>query len=299
MSAGVYHHTVLRRPALSVIALAFLVLAFLLTSCTSTGTSATQPVRLWEPSSLRGLTNSLLGPAKLAGITIDASVVGSARALTLLAKESGPTDVLMADSSSVDTHLERPSAESRISWFVSFGSARLVLAYDNKSIWAVQLKAHPWYTVAGKEGFRLGRTSPTSDSEGGLAAAAVSAAAIQDHQPTLLADLAESRNIHSEQQLVSLLRTQKLDGAVMSANEATLAHLSATPLNTAPEILNFTIAIPSKARDSSAAIAFVRFLLSPAARRAISHSGITLATHFVISGEANDAPESIRQQLRQ
>jgi molybdate/tungstate transport system substrate-binding protein len=241
--------------------------------------------------------HTLVLQAKSRGITVHGRVIGSSEVIGQASARRNRPDVIVSDTASVDAELDRPRGGIRVAWFVTFASAPLVLAYDAHGPWAARLRKGPWYDVVTKPEFRLGRSDPSSDSEGILTDATIGQIALQRHVPRLLAVMSTPTNIYSDSSLQHDLETGKLDAGFLFANEAKVAGISTLSLKPAQAVASFTVTVPVTSTHQGVADAFVADMLSRSEMKTIAREGLTIAKPLVAGGNSGKIPSSIRKEL--
>lgn len=221
----------------------------------------------------------------------------------------------------------------RTSAFIELYSCPLVVAYNPKSPYAPQLAAiashrrplADLFTLMAKPGFRLGRTDPATDPQG---RAFIEMVHLAQHRLSLPPATARSvlgavdnpSQIFAETALDAQLQAGQLDAASAFRSQALQLHL---PYISLPPALGFgdprdariyagarvTLApgqvvhgVPLVVdatvleRANPAAVAFVRYLLSPAGRAAYTKAGYTPLRPRVV-GSAAALPAALRHAL--
>ncbi len=191
-------------------------------------------------------------------------------------------DVFVSASPAVDATLEGAKNGGWVSWYGSFAASPEVLGYYPKSKFAKDLKTMPWYKVITLPGFRLGRTNPTLDPGGVLAAKALreTAKAQPKYSATLKKLATESSDEYVEDTEEADIETGQLDASFMyeaDANSQDSPFVKLTGTNLAGD---YTITIVKNAPHVAAARAFIKFLLGPKGQAAM------MADHFEIVSPA-------------
>jgi molybdate/tungstate transport system substrate-binding protein len=203
-------------------------------------------------------------------------------------------DVFISASSAADNLLEGSPGGDWVSWYTTFASSPLVLAYDPSSSFGKQLaQGRPWYQVITEPGILLGRTDPKLDPKGILTVEAVEAAARKLRRPALTHALG-SFPVYPETALVGRLQAGQLDAGFFYAVEATSAHLATVPLTPVYKYANYTVTILNRAANPAGAAALVRYLLSAQRKFTLKRNGlVTLKPQF--SGRRSAVPTSLRK----
>ncbi|MGE3859774.1 MAG: extracellular solute-binding protein [Nitrososphaeraceae archaeon] len=194
-------------------------------------------------------------------------------------------------------------------WFITFGSAELVIAFNPNSIFAPELlKASkdelPWYKVIGKEGFKFGRTDPELDPKGYYTIIAAKLANIYYNDSTIkekvLGQDKNRKQIFPEEVLKSILDSGQIDASAAYKHEAIAKGL---PYISLPDQINlsnpnytnfynkisyklktgetiignpifFSITIPNTVENIQGAINFAKFFLSENGMKILEYYGL-------------------------
>ncbi len=195
-------------------------------------------------------------------------------------------DVFVSASPAVDATLEGSKNGSWVSWYGDFAASPEVLGYYPKSKFAKDLKTMPWYQVITMPGFRLGRTNPTQDPGGVLAAVALKETAkAQPKYAAALKKLAtESSDEYVEDTEEADIQTGQLDASFMyeaDANSQKSPFVSLTGTKLAGD---YTITIVKNAPHVAAAEAFIEFLLGSKGQAAMKADHFEIVTPAKLSG---------------
>jgi molybdate/tungstate transport system substrate-binding protein len=203
-------------------------------------------------------------------------------------------DVFISASSTADKLLEGSANGKWVSWYTTFASSPLLLAYDPKSSFGKQLaQGKPWYQVITQPGMLIGRTDPKLDPKGILTVEAVEGAARKLHQPALTRALG-SFPVYPETALVGRLQAGQLDAGFFYAVEAASAHLTTIPLTPVYKYANYTVTILNRAANPTGAAVLVRYLLSGQRSYTLRRNGlVALKPRF--SGRKTAVPTSLRK----
>jgi molybdate/tungstate transport system substrate-binding protein len=203
-------------------------------------------------------------------------------------------DVFISAASAADNLLEGAANGGWVSWYTTFASSPLMLAYDPSSSFGKQLaQGKPWYEVIAEPGILVGRTDPELDPKGILTAEAVEGAARKLRRPALTRALG-SFPVYPETALVARLQSGQLDAGFFYAVEASSAHLATVPLAPVYKYANYTVTILSKAPNPPGAAALVRFLLNAQRKYTLKKNGlVALKPRF--SGSRSAVPASLRK----
>lgn len=203
-------------------------------------------------------------------------------------------DVFISAASAADNQLEGSANGDWVSWYTTFASSPLMLAYDPSSSFGKQLaQGKPWYRVITEPGMLVGRTDPKLDPKGILTVEAVQGAARKLHQPALAQALG-SFPVYPETALVGRLQAGQLDAGFFYAVEASSAHLVTVPLTPVYKYANYTVTILNRAANPTGAAALVRYLLSAQRKFTLKKNGlVTLKPQF--SGRRSAVPAGLRK----
>jgi molybdate/tungstate transport system substrate-binding protein len=222
------------------------------------------------------------------------------------------------------------------SWYIPYAGTSMVVAYNPKSKYASQFKAiadgsmplKDLFTLLQTPGLKLGRTDPNSDPQGRDFIYMLELAQAYYHLPadTVTKILggplasAKSSEIFAESSLDTTLESGQLDASSAFITQAIELHLDYIPLPTAinlssqgsatayakatiklnngktksgsPQVIDITII----GTPTPAAIAFVKYTLSPAGLAEYKTGGFTLIPPTV-TGSASSVPAAISSEL--
>ncbi len=222
------------------------------------------------------------------------------------------------------------------SWYIPYAGTSMVVAYNPKSKYASQFKAiadgskplKDLFTLLETPGLKLGRTDPNSDPQGRDFIYMLELAQAYYHLPsdTVTKILggplasAKSSEIFAEASLPTTLESGQLDASSAFVTQAIELHLDYVPLPTAinlssqgsaaayakatiklnngktksgsPQVIDITII----GKPTPAAIAFVKYTLSPAGLAQYKTGGFTLIAPTVV-GTASAVPAAITSEL--
>ncbi|MFD4950155.1 extracellular solute-binding protein [Streptomyces sp. NPDC058451] len=205
-------------------------------------------------------------------------------------------DVFVSASPKVNDSLKGAANGDWVSWYVAFGSAPVVIAYNPHSKFAADLKAKPWYQVITEQGFRLGRTDPKLDPKGELSVQALQQASRISKDPDLLSKVEKSSQVFPEQELDGRLESGQLDAAFFYSNEALEQHVPTVDLGAVKVAAHFTATVVNRAPNSAGATAFVQYLLSDQGRASLAAHDVTLSGPDVV-GDKAAVPAPLRTDL--
>ena len=220
-------------------------------------------VDVFSAGSLNTLITKTVAPAFHAatGYTLVDTSGGSGTLAADIKNKVDVADVFVSAAPADDALLQGASNGNWVSWYASFASSPEVLGYYPKSKFAKDLQTMPWYKVITLPGFRLGRTNPSQDPGGVLAAEALEQTATAQHLPALKTLATESSDEYVENPEEADIQTGALDGAFMyeaDANSQGSPFVKLTGTNLAGD---YTIALVKGAPHTAAAEAFIKFLL--------------------------------------
>lgn len=207
-------------------------------------------------------------------------------------------DVFWSASPTADKALEGSANGNWVRWYVTFAVSPLVLGYESSSKFAATLTSKPWWQVLTEPGILVGRTNPVTDPKGRLAVAALKAAATKENDPTVGAIATKSTTIFTETSLVGRLQSGQLDVGFFYAVEASAAHFPTVPLTGVTEDADYTLTVVAKAPHAAAADAFVKWLLSAKAKKALAADGLHELHHPKLSGKRSAVPKSLKKVIR-
>jgi molybdate/tungstate transport system substrate-binding protein len=249
---------------------------------------ASGDVDVISAGSLDTLMTKSVGPAFHAatGYTLVDTSGGSSADAAEIKNKVYVADVFVSASPAVDATLEGKSNGDWISWYASFASSPEVLGYYPKSKFASDLKTMPWYKVITLPGFRLGRTNPTQDPGGVLAAKALEETATAQHLPALKTLATETADEYSEDAEESGIQTGQLDASFMYEADAISQDSPFVKLTGVNLAGDYTITLVKGAPHTAAAEAFIKFLLGPTgqAEMKADHFGIVSPAKVTGSG---------------
>lgn len=254
----------------------------------SATTRGSGPVDVLYAGSLVNLMDRYVGPAfhTATGYSLTGFAGDSGSLANEIKSKVQVGDVFISASAAKDRLLQGEGNGSWVTWYATFASSPLVLAYNPHSRFAADLRTKPWYQVVTEPGFLLGRTDPATDPKGQLTVKALTDAAGTEHAPALRSIISDTSSVFPEATLVGRLQSGNLDAGFFYSVEATSAKLPAVPLSGVPASLraDYTVTILNGAPHEPAAVAFVRFLLSSQGAAALSQAGLTLTNPPVVTG---------------
>jgi molybdate/tungstate transport system substrate-binding protein len=244
------------------------------TTSTPTSSSAgkhTGDVDVLSAGSLDTVFTKAIGPAFHAatGYTLVDTSGGASGLAADIKNKVDRADVFVSASPTIDATLIGAGNGNWVSWYGTFASSPLVLGYYAHSKFATDLKTKPWYDVVTMPGFRLGRTNPSQNPGGVLAAKALAETARTKHLPALAKLGTETSDEYAEDPEEANILSGQLDGAFMyegDANSQKSPFVKLTGVNLAGD---YTVTMLNNAAHTAAAEAFIKFLLGPTGQAAL------------------------------
>jgi molybdate/tungstate transport system substrate-binding protein len=220
-------------------------------------------VDVFSAGSLDTLMTKTVGPAfhKATGYTMVDTSGGSGTLAADIKNKVDVADVFVSASPTVTEGLEGASNGNWVSWYAEFAASPEVLGYYPKSKFAHDLQTMPWYKVITMAGFRLGRTNPTQDPGGVLAAKALEETATAQNLPALKTLATETSDEYVENTEEADIQNGQLDASFMYEADAISQDSPFVPLTGVSLAGDYTITIVAKAPHLAAAEAFIKFLL--------------------------------------
>jgi molybdate/tungstate transport system substrate-binding protein len=259
------------------------------TTSTTTTVAATQhsgDVDVFSAGSLDTLKTKSVGPAFHAatGYTLVDTSHGSGTLASDIKNKIDVADVFVSASPAVDTTLEGTANGDWVSWYADFASSPEVLGYYPKSKFATDLQTMPWYKVITMPGFLLGRTDPTQDPGGVLAAEALEQTATAQNLPALKTLATETSDVYEENTEQAAIQSGQLDASFMyeaDANSQDSPFVKLTGVNLAGD---YTITIIKGAPHLAAAEAFIQFLLGPTGQAELKADNFNVVSPATVIG---------------
>jgi molybdate/tungstate transport system substrate-binding protein len=253
---------------------------------TPTSTKHSGDVDVLSAGSLDTLMTKTVGPAFHAatGYTMVDTSGGSGTLAADIKNKVDVADVFVSASPAEDTALEGASNGDWVKWYAAFAASPEVLGYYPKSKFAKDLQTMPWYKVITMPGFRLGRTNPSQDPGGVLAAKALEQTATAQHLPALNTLATETSDEYAENPEEADIQTGALDAAFMyeaDANSQGSPFVKLTGVNLAGD---YTITLVNKAPHQAAAEAFIKFLLGPTGQAEMKADKFEIVSPATVTG---------------
>lgn len=250
--------------------------------------------------SLVNLAESTLGPRfqHATGYSFEGFPGGSEALAQQVKGKVRRGDVFVSASPGPDQSLMGSAGGGWVSWYASFATSPLLIAYDPRSSFAKQLRSEPWWKVVTEPGFKLGRTDPKLDPKGALIVKALDQAASEHHDPALRKLAEGTEGVFPEEALVGRLQSGQLDagffyGVEADAVKPRLPTVSIAPIDLAA---TYTVTVLRGAPNEAGAISFVKYLLGEEAGSALAAAGLRRTTPAV-SGSRSGVPEGLRRAL--
>lgn len=250
--------------------------------------SAPGPVKVAYAASLANLMEHDLGPAydKASGGSFEGDAAGSTQLVSEIKGKVKQADVFISASTDANNGLTGAANGSWESWYATFATAPLVVAYNPKSKFAADLKSKPWNQVITESGFTMGSTDPKLDPKGKLAAQALAKAGI-----------AQSKvQVFPEEQLVGRLQSGQLDAGFFYSSEAAELNIPTITLGDIHLQATYTVTVLNKAPDNAAALAFVQYLLGDEGKALMTKHGLQVQP-VKVSGDASTVPAQLKTLL--
>ena len=236
--------------------------------------------------SLDTLMTKTVGPAFHAatGYTLVDTSGGSGTLESDIKNKIDVADVFISASPSDIAGLVGSSNGNWASWYAAFAASPEVLGYYPKSKFAKDLQTMPWYKVITMPGFRLGRTNPSQDPGGVLAAEALTETATAQNLPALKTLATETSDEYAEDPEEADIQTGQLDAAFMyeaDANSQGSPFVQLTGVNLAGD---YNITMLTNAPHTAAAEAFINFLLGPTGQSEMKADGFVIVSPAKVTG---------------
>ncbi len=185
-------------------------------------------------------------------------------------------DVFLSASPKADQLLEGAANGNWVSWYITFGSSKLVLGINPKSRFANDLKTKPWFDVVARPGFKVGFTDPKTDPKGKFTAEALKDTG--KAHPALNKVATNLENVFPEETLVAGLQSGQLDAGFFYTSEAKTANIQTVPLAGVNLGAKYTVTILKDAPNAAGATAFVKYLLGPQVQSIFKDAAFTVTT---------------------
>jgi molybdate/tungstate transport system substrate-binding protein len=254
----------------------------------SSAADASGPVKVAYAASLANLMEHDLGPAygKATGGSFEGDAAGSTQLVSEIKGKVKQADVFISASTDANNGLTGDANGGWESWYATFATAPLVIAYNPASKFAADLKSKPWNQVITESGFKMGSTDPKLDPKGKLAAQALTKSGLTS----------SAVQVFPEEQLVGRLQAGQLDAGFFYSSEAAELNIPTVTLGDIHLQATYTVSVLNKAPDNSAGIAFVQYLLGDAGKALMTQHGLQLQT-VKVSGDAASVPAQLHTLL--
>ncbi|MBO1765981.1 substrate-binding domain-containing protein [Allobranchiibius sp. GilTou38] len=259
-------------------------------SSASTTTSSTSPakgsgsVNVLYAGSLVKLMEDKIGPGFKAatGYSFSGFSAGSTALASQIKGKVRRGDVFVSASPKADQSLMGTANGDWVSWYVTFGSSKLVLGINPKSRFASALKTEPWYDVITQPGFKVGFTDPKTDPKGKLTAQALSDDA--KAHPALSKVASSTSDVFPEETLVANLQSGQLDAGFFYTSEAKTAGIQTVPLTGTDLKASYTVTVLKGAPNAAGAAAFVKYLLGSQTQAIFKAAAFTVTSPPKVTG---------------
>jgi molybdate/tungstate transport system substrate-binding protein len=263
---------------------------------------ASGDVDVLSAGSLDTLMTKSVGPAfhKATGYTLVDTSGGSSTLAADIKNKVYADDIFVSASPTVTQSLEGSKNGSWVSWYADFADSPEVLGYDPKSKFAADLRTKPWYDVVTMPGFLLGRTNPTQDPGGVLAAKALTETATAEHIPALKTLATETSDEYPEDTEEAGIQNGQLDAAFMYAADA-ISQGSPYVKLVGPKSLStlageYTISILKGSRHTAAAAAVIKLMLGSTGKAEMKNDKFGIVSPAKVSGKG--VPSSLVSFLK-
>jgi molybdate/tungstate transport system substrate-binding protein len=300
----------------------------------SPSAAATGTANVAYAASLTYINEKVVQPAFTAATGFGYS--GTANASGTLEKEIAAGEISPNVFEAIGGDNITPLESKFTKWYIAYAGTKMVLAYNPKSKYASEFKAYAdgskplsgLFTLLQTPGLKLGRTDPNTDPQGRNFIYMLELAQSYYHLPsdtvakilgTTDFGTANSSQIYAETALDSTLESGQLDAASAYINQAVQLHLAYIPLPPqinlgSPTYKTFyktaSVTIKSGTKHGSpqvidittigtptpAAIAFIKYTLSPAGLAQYKAGGFTTITPK-LTGSMSDVPSDIASEL--
>jgi molybdate transport system substrate-binding protein len=257
-------------------------------SAPSSAIGASGPVKVAYAASLANLMEHDVSPAfdKATGADFQGNAAGSTQLVSEIKGKVKQADVFISASTDANTGLIGAGGGGWETWYATFATAPLVIAYNPNSKFAADLKSKPWNQVITESGFKMGSTDPKLDPKGKLAGQALT----KDDIP------ASAVQVFPEEQLVGRLQSGQLDAGFFYSSEAAELNIPTVPLGDSKLQATYTVSVLNNAADTEAGIAFVQYLLGEEGKALMTKHGLQLQP-VKLTGDAGSVPPQLKTLL--
>lgn len=234
-------------------------------------------VKVLYAGSLVKLMETKIGPdfEKNTGYSFTGFGAGSTGIANQIKGKVRKGDVFISASPKADKLLEGDENGNWVSWYITFGSSKLVLGINPNSKFATDLKTKPWFDVITRPGFKVGFTDPKTDPKGKFTEQALLETGKK--HPALNKVAANLKSVFPEESLVADLQSGQLDAGFFYTSEAKTANIATVPLAGVDLGATYTVAILKNAPNAAGATAFVKYLLGPQVQSIFKNAAFTVA----------------------
>jgi molybdate/tungstate transport system substrate-binding protein len=309
------------------------VCAGLLTGVTAQAASGT--VNVYYAGSLVNLNENLVGPAftSATDYTYQGKGAGSGAIANQIKGKVATPDVVEFADPAVNATLMGAANGNYVSWYLTYATSQLVIAFDPKSKAArdfklVQKGKLPFYKALEQNGLTIGRTDPTIDPKGyraiWMAKLTQKIYKQKNFETKLFGAVENPSQVFPEQTLVARMLTGQVNAGVFYLSEvkdlgmpyialppqvnlgstkakyvkqyATQHFTTPTGQTVTGAPIQYTITIPSTVQNEAGAEAFVRFVLSSRVRAVSSSHGL-LPLKTRVGGDRSAVPSTLRSLI--
>lgn len=274
------------------------------------GTSASKPTpspkanngtaTVLYAASLEDLMTNKIGPSfqDATGDTFQGQGANSGTIANGLVSKTMTGDVFISAAAAANAPLMAAANGDLVSWYITFASTKLLIAYNANSQFARDFKSKPWYQVLQEPGIKVGRTDPTTDPKGALTVKALTTAQSEYNLPnTFAAGVLASSQVYPEAALVGDLQSGQLDAGFFYSVEASAADITTTvSLGKAEQSAAYTITLLNNAPNKKAGTDFIVYLLGKDGVKQMKSVGLTVQS-YVVTGDRTDIPKAVQSLL--
>ena len=252
----------------------------------TTSTKGSGSVDVLYAGSLVKLMEDRIGPGfkSSTGYSFSGFSAGSTALASQIKGKVRRGDVFVSASPKADQSLQGSANGDWVSWYITFGSSKLVLGVNPRSRFASALKTKPWYDVITEPGFKIGFTDPKTDPKGKLTAQALSDNA--KAHPALSKVASSTSNVFPEETLVANLQSGQLDAGFFYTSEAKTAGIQTVPLTGTDLKASYTVTVLKGAPNAAGAAAFVKYLLGSQTQAIFQAAAFTVTSPPKVTGTA-------------
>lgn len=257
-------------------------------SAASSTITASGPVKVAYAASLANLMEHDVSPAfdKATGADFQGDAAGSTQLVSEIKGKVKQADVFISASTDANTGLIGAANGGWETWYATFATAPLVIAYNPNSKFAADIKSKPWNQVITESGFKMGSTDPKLDPKGKLAAQALAKDGVAS----------SAVQVFPEEQLVGRLQSGQLDAGFFYSSEAAELNIPTVPLGDIKLQATYTVSVLNNAADADAGVAFVRYLLGDEGKALMSKHGLQVQP-VKVAGDAGSVPPQLKTLL--